>query len=334
VGNINDSRHEIGLLLAIRETIHIVMLPEQLHAQPGPLLHAGYLSVGLHGRVLRDSRVANDGYVLPVSEYRHASAVGQTRLPCLCVLHSLTMIVDDKCRDQWDFECISTSSSYAYPWGPTLRCHSVYEVDFETSFITIDGTVTEGQVTTHGDPTTVKAPGTILAYGIQIKYAASDSLTVASAPTTSTASTGSETSSTLATATATTSTNPSASATAATGLSTGAAIGIGVAVGIGAIAILAAAGYLFLSRRRKPQPPGGYTDIVQVTPNNEYQTPPDNEYQVATENEYQTAPGSEYQGAPSNEYAAQATQKSQQPYYQPPVEMMAPEHIAELGHSK
>ncbi|OTA96328.1 hypothetical protein M434DRAFT_9000 [Hypoxylon sp. CO27-5] len=37
-----------------------------------------------------------------------------------------------------NYVCASTSSSYSYPWGPTLGCMSVYRVDTETSFTTID----------------------------------------------------------------------------------------------------------------------------------------------------------------------------------------------------
>ncbi|KAI1106456.1 hypothetical protein F4804DRAFT_30122 [Jackrogersella minutella] len=143
------------------------------------------------------------------------------------------------CCPQGNYICASTSDSYSYPWGPTLGCMSVYRVNTETSFTTIDGTI--GGDETAGSATSLLAPGTIMAYGVVVQN------TPSADGTTTASDSSSQTSSSIASETASTSDSSSGSH----GLSSGAAAGIGIGAAVGAMAIGAVILWMFLSRRRK-----------------------------------------------------------------------------------
>ncbi|OTA53696.1 hypothetical protein K449DRAFT_206795 [Hypoxylon sp. EC38] len=127
------------------------------------------------------------------------------------------------CCPEGNYVCASTSSSYSYPWGPTLGCMSVYRVDTETSFTTIDGTLSGGE--TAGSPRSLRAPGTIMAYGVVIQDTATSTAIVATSESASNPGAASETA-------------PTASAT-------------GIATSFGIMAIGGAILWMFWLRRRK-----------------------------------------------------------------------------------
>ncbi|KAI1780779.1 hypothetical protein F4818DRAFT_16740 [Hypoxylon cercidicola] len=159
----------------------------------------------------------------------------------LSTLGADVIVTQATCCPQGNYVCASTSSSYSYPWGPTLGCMSVYRVDTETRFTTIDGTLEGGE--SAGTPTSIRAPGTIMAYGIVIR----------NSQATTTESTASQTASdTLQTVTSSlASETASAGDTSSGGLSSGAAAGIGVGVALGVLAIGGVALWMFWTRRRK-----------------------------------------------------------------------------------
>ncbi|XDG03538.1 hypothetical protein ABKA04_003153 [Annulohypoxylon sp. FPYF3050] len=186
------------------------------------------------------------------------------------------------CCPQGNYVCASTSSSYSYPWGPTLGCMSVYRVDTQTSFTTIDGTIAGDE--TAGTAMSLRAPGTIMAYGVVIQNGpatSTEATTTTSGSQTSTGSVASETAS---------STTSAAADSTSHGLSSGAAAGIGVGVALGVMAIGGVILWLFWSRRKKRTPipqqeleaeapgrgpnmtPGSWSDTTwSATP---YQQPP------------------------------------------------------------
>ncbi|KAI0830915.1 hypothetical protein F5Y06DRAFT_204798 [Hypoxylon sp. FL0890] len=152
------------------------------------------------------------------------------------------------CCPEGDYVCASTSSSYDYPWGPTLGCMSVYRVDTEMSFTTIDGTLNGDKEA--GAPTSVRAPGTIMAYGVVIQNSVTstgDDVTGVSSGSVSNSGIASEAMSSTPTTEAPQSNSGSGSA----GLSSGAAAGIGVATSFGIMAIGGAILWMFWLRRRK-----------------------------------------------------------------------------------
>ncbi|KAI0133417.1 hypothetical protein F4776DRAFT_135439 [Hypoxylon sp. NC0597] len=152
------------------------------------------------------------------------------------------------CCPEGNYICASTSSSYSYPWGPTLGCMSVYRVDMETSFTTIDGTLNGGE--NAGSPRSLRAPGTIMAYGIVIQNTATstgDGAIVTTSESTSNPGVASETAPTASVTGDAQSNNSSGSS----GLSSGAAAGIGVATSFGIMAIGGAILWMFWLRRRK-----------------------------------------------------------------------------------
>ncbi|KAK6955833.1 hypothetical protein Daesc_003477 [Daldinia eschscholtzii] len=151
-------------------------------------------------------------------------------------------------RKQGNYECAPTSSSYSYPWGPTLGCMSVYRINTELAFTTIDGTLKGDEEA--GSLTSVFAPGTIMAYGVVIQ----------NSPTTTTAETATATpESSSSNSVPVSETSASISATAepqpgsngGTKLSAGAAAGIGIGAAFAVLALGAAVLWMFWSRRRK-----------------------------------------------------------------------------------
>ncbi|KAI2471540.1 hypothetical protein F4781DRAFT_386588 [Annulohypoxylon bovei var. microspora] len=148
------------------------------------------------------------------------------------------------CCPQGNYVCASTSSSYSYPWGPTLGCMSVYRVDTQTSFTTIDGTINGDE--TAGAVTSIRAPGTIMAYGVVIQNGPTTATT-----TTSTTASDSQTSTTSSIASETASSTAAAAQSTSHGLSSGAAAGVGVGTAIGVMAIGGIILWMFWSRRRK-----------------------------------------------------------------------------------
>ncbi|XXG97413.1 hypothetical protein Hte_003714 [Hypoxylon texense] len=208
----------------------------------------------LHGRPLQTSCFP-DNYSPYQNQYYSPGIcpVGYTRA-CESRSASETRAT---CCPQGNYVCASTSTSYSYPWGPTLGCMSVYRVDTETSFTTIDGTPTGGE--TAGTPMSIYAPGTIMAYGIVIR---NSQAATATATTTQTSGSASDTlqtaSSALASETASSSIGAAAagetqasSSDSGGGLSTGAAAGIGIATAVGIMAIGGVALWMFWTRRRK-----------------------------------------------------------------------------------
>ncbi|KAI1214295.1 uncharacterized protein F4807DRAFT_120803 [Annulohypoxylon truncatum] len=146
------------------------------------------------------------------------------------------------CCPQGNYVCASTSSSYSYPWGPTLGCMSVYRVDTQTSFTTIDGTIAGDE--TAGSVTSLRAPGTIMAYGVVIQNGPATATATSDATTTS----GSQTStSSVASETA----SSAAASSTSHGLSSGAAAGIGIGTALGVMAIGGMILWLFWSRRKR-----------------------------------------------------------------------------------
>ncbi|KAI0882651.1 uncharacterized protein GGS22DRAFT_169991 [Annulohypoxylon maeteangense] len=145
------------------------------------------------------------------------------------------------CCPQGNYVCASTSSSYSYPWGPTLGCMSVYRVNTQTSFTTIDGTIAGGE--TAGTVTSLRAPGTIMAYGVVVQNSASTD--------TATTTTGSQTSGSSSIASETASSTAAAGAGESHGLSSGAAAGIGIGTALGVMAIGGLILWMFWSRRKK-----------------------------------------------------------------------------------
>ncbi|KAI4866523.1 hypothetical protein F4820DRAFT_244971 [Hypoxylon rubiginosum] len=173
---------------------------------------------------------------------------------------ALATVTRATCCPQGNYVCASTSSSYSYPWGPTLGCMSVYRVDTETAFTTIDGTPRGGE--TAGTPMSIFAPGTIMAYGIVIRN--SETATATTAAETTTQPTSGSASDTLQTATSALASETASSSTGVAaagetqagssgsgGLSTGAAAGIGIATAVGIMSIGGAALWTFWTRRRK-----------------------------------------------------------------------------------
>ncbi|KAI1453501.1 hypothetical protein F4805DRAFT_443108 [Annulohypoxylon moriforme] len=146
------------------------------------------------------------------------------------------------CCPQGNYVCASTSSSYSYPWGPTLGCMSVYRVDTETSFTTIDGTIAGGE--TAGSVTSLRAPGTIMAYGVVVQNGPATATTTTS---------GSQTSTSSSVASETASSSAAAASSGSHGLSSGAAAGIGIGTALGVMAIGGMILWLFWSRRKKRQ---------------------------------------------------------------------------------
>ncbi|OTB04057.1 hypothetical protein M426DRAFT_321155 [Hypoxylon sp. CI-4A] len=156
------------------------------------------------------------------------------------------------CCPQGNYVCAATSSSYSYPWGPTLGCMSVYLVNTETSFTTIDGTLAGGE--TAGEVKSLEAPGTIMAYGIVIQNtpAATTTTTDEAAAATATDSSSSDSSIASETASSTAAGDGSNSSSGSGGgLSSGAAAGIGIGTAVGVLALGGAILWMFWSRRRK-----------------------------------------------------------------------------------
>ncbi|KAI1646455.1 uncharacterized protein F4817DRAFT_137949 [Daldinia loculata] len=155
------------------------------------------------------------------------------------------------CCPQGNYECAPTSSSYSYPWGPTLGCMSVYRVNTETAFTTIDGTLNGYEEA--GSLTSLFAPGTIMAYGVVIQ----NSPATTTAGQTATVVSGSL-SDNSAPAPAS-ETWPSTSTTAEAQpddnggikLSAGAAAGIGIGAAFVVLALGAVVLWMFWSRRQK-----------------------------------------------------------------------------------
>ncbi|KAI8960495.1 hypothetical protein F5Y11DRAFT_264968 [Daldinia sp. FL1419] len=153
------------------------------------------------------------------------------------------------CCPPGNYECAPTSSSYSYPWGPTLGCMSVYRVDTEMAFTTIEGTLQGGEEA--GPLTSIFAPGTIMAYGVVIQN--SPATTTAGETATPVPSSSADSSAPAS------ETSPSASTTAGaqpdsnggTRLSAGAAAGIGIGAAFAVLALGAAVLWMFWSRRRK-----------------------------------------------------------------------------------
>ncbi|KAI1481238.1 hypothetical protein F4774DRAFT_407957 [Daldinia eschscholtzii] len=152
------------------------------------------------------------------------------------------------CCPQGNYECAPTSSSYSYPWGPTLGCMSVYRINTELAFTTVDGTLKGDEEA--GSLTSVFAPGTIMAYGVVIQ----------NSPTTTTAETATATpessssnsvpvSETSASTSATV--EPQPGSNGGTKLSASAAAGIGIGAAFAVLALGAAVLWMFWSRRRK-----------------------------------------------------------------------------------
>ncbi|KAI1399133.1 hypothetical protein F4819DRAFT_430556 [Hypoxylon fuscum] len=160
--------------------------------------------------------------------------------------HTATQAV---CCPIGNYICASTSSSYSYPWGPTLGCMSVYLVDTATHFTTLIDTL-EGTETA-GDLTSLKAPGTIMAYGIRIQNSQTTT-TDGAATTTTTSGSASDSLQTSSSAIAS-ATGEAQQDSSSSGLSTGAAAGIGVGVAIGIMALGGIILWMFWSRRRKRQ---------------------------------------------------------------------------------
>ncbi|KAI1471161.1 uncharacterized protein F4812DRAFT_168383 [Daldinia caldariorum] len=150
------------------------------------------------------------------------------------------------CCPQGNYQCAPTSSSYSYPWGPTLGCMSVYRANTEMTFTTINGTIRGDEEA--GPLTSLFAPFTVMAYGVVIQ----------SGPTTTTAG---------GTATATPGSSPGDSPPASetspptgedqsdssgdTKLSAGAGAGIGVGAAFAVLALGAAVAWVFWSRRQR-----------------------------------------------------------------------------------
>ncbi|KAI0852114.1 hypothetical protein F5Y00DRAFT_207366 [Daldinia vernicosa] len=154
------------------------------------------------------------------------------------------------CCPQGNYECAATSSSYSYPWGPTLGCMSVYRVNTQTTFTTIDGTINGDEEA--GSVISLFAPGTIMAYGVVIQ----NSPATTTAEETTTVPVSSSLSDKSAPASET---SPSISTTAeaqpdsdgGVKLSAGAAAGIGIGAAFVVLALGAAVLWMFWSRRRK-----------------------------------------------------------------------------------
>ncbi|KAI2610676.1 uncharacterized protein GGS25DRAFT_529638 [Hypoxylon fragiforme] len=160
------------------------------------------------------------------------------------------------CCPEGDYACAPTSNRYDYPWGPTLRCMSVYRVDTTTSFITIDGTPRGGE--TAGTPMGLQAPCTVMAYGVVVQDGGGVMSTTATAGASGSASSVrvSETGSADAVAgnsqtDISSSSSSSSSSSEHGGLSSGAAIGIAVAAGLATMALGGALLFLLWSRKRK-----------------------------------------------------------------------------------
>ncbi|KAI0181706.1 hypothetical protein GGR52DRAFT_567923 [Hypoxylon sp. FL1284] len=171
---------------------------------------------------------------------------------------ALATVTRATCCPQGNYVCAGTSSSYSYPWGPTLGCMSVYRVDTETSFTTVDGTLHGGE--TAGEPKSLFAPGTILAYGVVIQNGAATSTGQDSGSAQDTVQTGgsklpSSTGSSATDTPAAAETQSNSDGGGSGGLSRGAAAGIGIATAFGILAIGGAVLWLFWSRRRKQKQP-------------------------------------------------------------------------------
>ncbi|KAI1389120.1 uncharacterized protein F4822DRAFT_270263 [Hypoxylon trugodes] len=153
------------------------------------------------------------------------------------------------CCPQGNYVCASTSSSYSYPWGPSLGCMSVYRVDTETSFTTIEGTLAGGE--SAGDIMSLRAPGTIMAYGVIIQNSGATA-TTSSSITSSTGSTSSGSAVASETGASASETDSNSDGNKSSGgLSAGAAAGIGIGAALGVLAIVGLIFWLFWSRRRK-----------------------------------------------------------------------------------
>ncbi|KAI0132437.1 hypothetical protein BJ170DRAFT_680318 [Xylariales sp. AK1849] len=179
--------------------------------------------------------VCPSGYVERCQNVLDSGTATETRATC--------------CPATGNFVCASTSSSYHYPWGPTLGCMSVYMVDVETAFTTVQATLNGDEVA--GESTSLKAPGTMMAYGIPIRRQQSDVQTTTGSQQSSVTSKETASSQTLTSASETAS--PNSSSTSSGGLSAGAAAGIGVGVGLAVLLVGCAAAYLFCARRKKRQ---------------------------------------------------------------------------------
>ncbi|KAI0130880.1 hypothetical protein F4814DRAFT_147176 [Daldinia grandis] len=155
------------------------------------------------------------------------------------------------CCPQGNYECAPTSSSYSYPWGPTLGCMSVYRVDTETTFTTIDGTLNGDEEV--GPLTSLFAPGTIMAYGVVIQNrpattTAEETATGVSGSLSDNSAPASETSPSTSTTT-TAEAQPDSNGGAK--LSAGAAAGIGIGAAFVVLALGAVVLWMFWTRRRK-----------------------------------------------------------------------------------
>ncbi|KAI1374846.1 hypothetical protein F4677DRAFT_158382 [Hypoxylon crocopeplum] len=171
------------------------------------------------------------------------------------------------CCPQGNYVCAQTSSSYSYPWGPTLGCMSVYRVNTELSFITINGTLEGGE--TAGELRSLRAPGTIMAYGVVIQNGAATTTGEASA-TATTSDSGLQTSSSVfasetASTTATVGDSQVDSGSGSHGLSAGAAAGIGIGTAVAIMALGGVALWMFWSRRRKRRQAGEEGAQASVT---------------------------------------------------------------------
>ncbi|KAI2632687.1 hypothetical protein GGS26DRAFT_87486 [Hypomontagnella submonticulosa] len=156
------------------------------------------------------------------------------------------------CCPPGNYGCAPTSSSYDYPWGPTLGCQSVYRVATTTSFTTIDGTPRGGE--TAGTPVSLRAPGTIMAYGVVIRNKSSATATT-SAPGNNSSQ---RPNSPIASETGTQQPNSSSSNGSGSEISSGAAAGIAIGAALGVLVLGSAILWLFWSRwlRRKRREAG------------------------------------------------------------------------------
>ncbi|KAI1877573.1 hypothetical protein JX265_003581 [Neoarthrinium moseri] len=173
------------------------------------------------------------------------------------------------CPSVGNFVCASTSSRYTYPWGPTLGCMSVYNIDFETAFTTVEATLNGDEVA--GESKSLRAPGTMMAYGIPIRRRNDDNVITSASQQTAT-SAGIPSSQTMATTSETAAVQ--ATATAQGGLSAGAAAGIAVGATLGGLLLLGCIAFMFWNRRRQRR-----RDVATHSQGlYEYPPPPPQEY--------------------------------------------------------
>ncbi|KAI1799310.1 hypothetical protein F4811DRAFT_557968 [Daldinia bambusicola] len=156
-----------------------------------------------------------------------------------------TLVTRGTCCPQGNYQCAPTSSSYSYPWGPTLGCMSVYRVNTELTFTTINGTIKGDEEA--GPLTSLFAPFTVMAYGVGIQ---NGPMTTTAEETATTAPGSSRSDSTTASETSPSTGGPPDS-NAGTKLSAGAAAGIGIGAAVAVLALGAVVAWLFWSRRQK-----------------------------------------------------------------------------------